>query len=110
MAVVSAASGTQSATVGTEHTLTTQTTAGVYQLVVDTSNMALGDVLELRVKTKAHGSGATSQVAFFSAFAHSQTEPNKYSPAIMVDTEIVCTLKQTAGTGRSYAWNLLRAS
>lgn len=109
MAVSSAGSGTQTATIGTEHVLTTQTAPAIYQLVVDCSAMTLGDIVELRIKTKAHGT-ATSQVAFLAVFAHGQIEPNKYSPALMIDTEIVCTLKQTAGTGRNFPWNLLKAA
>lgn len=107
MALTSAASGTQSATITTEHTLTTQTTAGVYVLVVDMVNLALGDTVELRIKTKAK-SGSTSRLAFIATYQHAQSELNKYSIPVPIDTEIVATLKQTAGTGRSFDWNLLK--
>lgn len=106
MAVTSAGSGTQTATIDTEHTLDTETTAGVYVLVVDMSNLAAGDVVTLKLKTK-YASGGTSRLAFQATYANAQGEPNKYSPPIPVDTEIVCTLEQTDGTGRDFYWNLL---
>jgi len=106
MAVSSANSGSQTCTLDTEHTLATETTAGVYVLVVDTNNMAVGDIVTLRIKTKAK-TGSTSRLAYIKTFSHTQIEINKYSPAIPVDTEIVCTIEQTDGTGRSFDWNLL---
>lgn len=107
MALTSVGSGTQTAVIDTEHTLDTETTAGVYVLVVDTNNMVDGDVVILRIKTK-NQSGSTSRLAYIKTFSHVQIEINKYSPAIPVDTEIVCTLEQTDGTGRNFDWNLLK--
>lgn len=107
MAVVSASSGTQTATVTTEHTLATQTTAGVYVLVVDCSNMTYGDKVVFRLKTK-YASGGTSRLAYEATYAHVQGDPNKYSIPVPVDTEIIATLQQTEGTSRDFYWNLLR--
>ena len=107
MAITSAASGTQTATLDTEHTLTTQTSAGVYVLVVDASNLVNGDVVTFRIYTK-YASGGTSRVAFEATYAHAQAMPNIYSPPIPIDTEIKCTLEQTDGTGRDFYWNLLK--
>lgn len=108
MANVSAAKGSQTATINTEHSLTQQTGIGIYVLVVDTANMQSGDSLVVRIKTK-YGAGGTSRVAYTLAHADTQAEPNKYSVPVPVDTEIICTLEQTAGTGRVFPWNLLRA-
>ena len=107
MAVSSVGSGSQTATLDTEHTLDTETGAGVYVLVVDMNNLVDGDVVILRIKTK-NKTGSTSRLAYQSTFANAQTEINKYSPAIPVDTEIICTLEQTDGTGRDFDWNLLK--
>jgi hypothetical protein len=107
MAVTSVGSGTQTATLDTEHTLDTETGAGVYVLVVDTANMANGDVVILRLKTKAL-TGATSRLAYQATYANVQGEPNKYSIPVPVDTEIIATLEQTDGTGRNFPWNLLK--
>lgn len=107
MAVTSAASGTQSAVISTEHNLGSAiTTAGVYVLVVDCNAMVGGDRLELRIKTKAL-SGGTQRLAYIAVYKNAQSTLIKYSVAVPVDTEIQCTLKQTAGTGRSFPWNLL---
>lgn len=99
-------SGSQAATIGVEHTLATITTAGTYVLVVDANAMVDGDYLELRAKTKAK-SGSTSRQAYFARYANTQGDANKYSLPVPVDTEVVFTLKQTAGTGRTFDWNIL---
>jgi len=106
MTIASADSGTQTATIDTEHVLATETEAGVYILVVDTANMINGDVVILKIKTK-YASGGTSRLAFSATFANAQAELNKYSPPIPIDAEIICTLEQTDGTGRNFPWNLL---
>lgn len=107
MTVASNQSGSQTATISTEHSLGSAiTAAGVYVLVVDTNAMVNGDILELRIKTKAK-SGSTSRLAYVATYAHIQSDPNKYSVPVPIDTDFVCTLKQTAGTGRVFDWNIL---
>lgn len=106
MAIAVVASGTQTATVSTEHTLATSTTGKTYVLVVDTAAMVNGDALELRLKTKVL-SGGTSREAYLATFIHVQAQPNKYSVPVPANIECVATLKQTAGTGRAYPWALL---
>ena len=109
MSLSSKTSGSQSASIGTEHTLATITDAGVYILVVDTNAMANGDEVEFRAKTKAK-SGSSSREAYYQAYAHAQGQLNKYSVPIPADVEVVFTLKQTAGTGRTFDWNVLLVS
>lgn len=106
MAVTEVTGADQAAAIGTEHTLTTQTTAAIYVLVVDTSAMANGDALELRLKTKAR-SGGTSRVAYIANFKDVQGQPIKYSVPVPANVEVVATLKQIAGTGRTFTWALL---
>lgn len=108
MGLVAAASGTQVASVGTEHQLSIQTGVGIYVLVVDANNMAAGDALTLKIKTKAIG-GGESRLAYVMTYADLQAEPNKYSVPVPINNEIVATLTQTAGTSRSFPWSLLRA-
>jgi hypothetical protein len=69
--------------------------------------MVNGDVVTFKLKTK-YATGGTSRLAFSATYAHAQADPNKYSPPIPVDTEIVATLEQTDGTGRDFYWNLLK--
>ena len=106
MALATIASGTQTATIGTEHTLDTDTTGKTYVLKVDTGAMVLGDVLELRLKTIVL-SGGTEREAYIAHYAHVQAQPQKYSVPIPEDISIKATLKQTAGTGRAFPWKLL---
>lgn len=108
MAVTSVGSADQVAIVATEHTLDTETAAGVYVLVVDAANMVNGDVLRLRIKTKAQA-GESSRLLYEGIYANAQGTPNKNSPPVPTDTEIVCTLEQVQGAaGRTFPWNLLK--
>lgn len=106
MAISSKASGSQVAIIDTEHTLTTQTDAGTYILVVDLNTLVDGDTVILRIKTKAK-SGSTSRLAYTALYSNAQNIDNVYSIPVPIDTEIVCTLEQTDGTGRTFDWNLL---
>jgi hypothetical protein len=112
MAVTVEASGTQTATVTTEHTLATIAGPGVYVANVDTAAMAAGDVAELRVKKPVLASG-TTRTEFYAMFAGVQpTEDTlKTSVPIVVDsTAGACTvtLKQTVGTGRAFPFSILK--
>lgn len=108
MGLTAAANGTQAATISTEHSLTQQTGIGIYVLTVDTNAMQAGDTLVLRLKTKVL-SGGTSRITQEATLSGSQQAPNWRSEPIPVDVEIIVTLLQSAGTGRSYPWKLLRA-
>lgn len=100
-------SGTQTATIGTEHTLgSADTTNKTYVLVVDTAAMVALDVLELRVYTIALTAG-TERLAYFQVYRDTQNEPMKYSVPVPADISCKATLKQTAGTGRAFPWKLL---
>lgn len=103
--LASVASGTQTATISTEHTLNSPAGPATYLLVVDTTAMVNGDVLELRCKSKAK-SGGSAIVFCIGSYANVQADPLKISiPVASVDGGTF-TLKQTAGTGRAYDWNL----
>jgi len=108
MAIVPAATGTQSAVVNTEHALTQQTGVGVYVLKVDVTAMDAGDTLVIRLKDKVL-SGGVSGVTQEETLNDAQTVVHWRSEPIPVDIEIVCTLEQTAGSSRDYPWKLLRA-
>lgn len=108
MGLTAVANGTQAATISTEHSLTQQTGIGIYVLVVDTAAMASGDTLVVRLKTKVLSEG-TSRITQEITMTGAQTVPNWRSEPIPVDVEIIATLLQSAGTGRSYPWKLLRA-
>jgi hypothetical protein len=103
MAIAEATGGTQSATLDTDHTLTTRTTAGVYVFGVDTSAMVAGDVTEITVYVKLR-SASTSKLVYRETFKGPTAEAIQYSVAIPVPFEAVLKLMQTDGTGRSYEW------
>ncbi len=99
-------SGTQAAVINTEHTLYTGSSL-TYIFVVDTSNMANGDQLELRIYSKCRAS-SSEQLAYLVTYANAQATNVKYSPPLPGNNDFKATLKQTAGTGRSYDWAVLQ--
>ncbi len=105
MAVAVESSGSQTATIGTEHTLASPTTAGVRQLCVDLTNLVNGETVELRInrKTLTAGTIRTWQVAVFS---HLQAQPIVISVPMPSTFGGTFTLKQTAGTGRVFDWTV----
>ena len=97
MAVTIEASGTQTATLTTEHVLATETEAKVYVLLVDTKNLVNGETLELRVKLKVL-TGSTSALVYYATYIHAQHEIVKSSiPVASPGFEIIFTLEQNGG-------------
>lgn len=104
MAVSVKTSGTQTATLTTEHTLATVTDAGTYQLVVDVDNLANGETVVLKIKVKAK-SGETSKLLWSMVLTHDQSASALViSPPVPAPIEFVATLTQTGGTGRDFVW------
>lgn len=103
----SKASGDQTAVVTTEHTLTTITDAGTYVLYVDTANMVLIDEVELRAKVKVKSDGTTREF-LLETYTHVQGQPVKASIPVASINEVVFTLKQTAGTARTFKWEVVQ--
>lgn len=113
MAVTNVVNGTQVATITTEHVLLAATaTSGVYVYIVDCGDVASsglqnGDVVELRIYNVVNG--GTEHLAYYAVYAHLQAQPVKFSvpvPNLSTDT-IRCTLKQTAGTGRTFRFRVV---
>jgi hypothetical protein len=107
------ASGTQTAVIGTEHVLRDETgnEGKAFDAHIDLGNMVAGDTLELRVYTKAI-TGGTLRRAYYAKYVDSQDSepayrsPIVYIPALTVAKEWKLTLKQTAGTGRTFDWTI----
>lgn len=99
------AAGSQTAVISTEHTLSTQTSFGTYQLLVDLSNMVNGDVLEVRIKAKARNAASAAVQGFLGKYANAQPFPLVLSIPFPA-SNWVATLKQTAGTGRAFEWSV----
>jgi len=67
--------------------------------------MVNGDVLELRCKSKAKA-GGSAIVYMLGSFSNVQADPLKQSVPVPSVDGGTFTLKQTAGTGRAFDWNL----
>lgn len=96
-------SGSQTATLTTEHTLATVTDAGTYQLSVDTALLVNDETLELRIYGKARTSD-TERLMLISSFKHIQGTPLKISIPVMSPHYFKATLEQNGGTGRAFPW------
>lgn len=102
-----AGSGTQAATVGTEHTLgLASLPTGVYELHVDAAAMLAGDTLELALKEPVIAGGTVRRTAFSSSTGAIAAPEIKIVGPITIREGGSASLKQTAGTGRSYPWEL----
>lgn len=112
MSISEHASGSQTATISTEHTLngtTPETTDGIFQLCIDTANMAAGDITEIRIKEKCRSSDTQRQV-LVATLAGAQSDPLWVSPTFILLHGWDMTLKQTAGTGRAYPWSIRKVA
>lgn len=106
MSLVEQATGTQAATLTTEHTLATLTNGKTYVLVVDANALAAGEVLELTAYVKPL-SGSTARVAYRGTFVGPLASPVLVSPPVPAVHSVGFTLKQTGGTGRSYDFSIV---
>lgn len=103
MSVTVESSGTQTATIATEHSLAAPTGAKVYQLIVDLNNLANGDVLELRAKMKVLSAGMVREF-LVGVYANVQITKIAASIPVTAPQGAEFTLKQTGGTGRAFDW------
>jgi len=113
MAVTAYASGSQTASVGTEHFLSSPNVAGTYTFHVNSLNMVAGDVLELRIYQMIL-TGDTPEIAFYGQFSGIQNinDRIKVSPPIsneLTDTNALrFSLTQVTGAaGRVFKWKVL---
>jgi hypothetical protein len=116
MAVSAQATGTQTTTVTTEHTLTDIAVAGTFTLHVDLVNMAAGDTVELRLYQIVL-TGGTRRCVYYQSYTDAQGGDDTY-PRIAISVPISneltdsgslrATLKQTTGTSRNFDWKVLK--
>jgi hypothetical protein len=98
-------SGTQAATVGTEHSLAAPTSAKTRVLIVDLGALLNDEEVELRVKRAVLLSGTVRTDIY--TFRHIQASPIKESQPYVCPQGAEFTLKQTTGTGRSFPWAVI---
>ncbi len=113
MAVTAYATGTQTSSVGTEHFLSSPNVVGTFTLHVDTNAMLAGDYLELRVYQMVL-TGGTQRVAYMATFDGAQLADDLIKISIPISNELTDTnslrfsLKQVAGSSRSFPWKVLK--
>lgn len=97
--------GTQTATINTDHTLAAPTTQGTRLLKVDVSAMVAGDTLQLWVAEKATSGGTVRIVDGPYSYVGQQAEP---IVELIHAGSFGCEfhLKQTVGTGRAFGWSV----
>ncbi len=105
-------SGTQTATVSTEHTLLAATTSKTRVLTVNLKNMVAGDTVELRIYNKTLTgdtitTGSTTTLEYLATYNGAMSEPVVQSVPVVGGYATTFTLKQTAGTSRNFDWNVL---
>lgn len=104
-------SGSQTATLDTEHTLATVTDAGTYCLAVDLDALAGGsspDIMRIKLYGKARSSDTERLIKTWS-FWGVQSEKLWISPAFLSPHHMKWTLEQTDGTGRAFPWAVYAA-
>lgn len=112
MTVIAQGSGTQTAVIGTEHTLLDVSVAGTFTFHVDTINLAAGDVVELRIYQMVL-TGGTRRVAYFVRYFDVQPTDDMVKLSVPISNELTdsgalrFTLKQTNGTGHAFPWKVL---
>lgn len=112
MTVSAQGTGTQSASINTEHTLLDVAVAGTFTLHVDKNAMLAGDTLELRIYQIVL-TGGTRRVAYFESYTGAQPADDLIAISVPISNELTdsgslrFTLKQTAGTGRNFPWKVL---
>lgn len=113
MAVTAQSSGTQTAVIGTEHTLLDVAVAGTFTLHVDVNAMVAGDVMELRAYQIVL-TGGTRRVAYMTRYIGAQSADDLIKVSVPISNELTdagslrFTLKQTVGTGRAFPWKVLK--
>ena len=112
MAISEHASGTQSATVTTEHFLGTDpdNTDGAFQFVVDMQNMVMGDSLEIRVYEAALSGDSTSPQVAVWYYYNTQADPMFMSPAFLLMHRWRFSIKQTTGASRNFKWSIRKVA
>lgn len=99
-------SGTLSAT-ASENTLATLTTNNTFVLVFDLLNMANGDTIIVRIKTKVLSGGTTATI-YSAMYANDQGSVTvQQSVPVPSDQEFVATIERTTGANFNIPWKIL---
>jgi hypothetical protein len=86
-------------------TLQSNTTTGVYQLFIDTDNMAAGDEYTIRIKEKIANTAST-QVNIYSATLDGNQSSPFVTPSLVLANGWDMTMQQVTGTARTIHWSI----
>lgn len=103
MALVSVGSGTNACD-GSEQTIDTETAPKTYVLQIGLEDMANGEELIVRIKTKVL-TGDTAAVAYTGNFANVQGDPVAYSIPVPSLFQLIVTFEGT--NTMNVRWNLM---
>jgi len=81
---------------------------GVYQVFIDTGNMAAGDQYKIRVKEKVT-SGGTQREIYAATLTGTMTD-NWVSPSLILIHGWDVTVQKLAGTDRSFGWSIRKVA
>lgn len=104
--MVAESSGTQTAVIGTPHTLAAPVTNKTRVLRVDCGAMVTGDITELRIQTPVLAAG-TIRDQYYRTFANTLGVSIVESAPVSSNQGATYILRQTAGVGRAYPWAVL---
>jgi hypothetical protein len=107
-----ASSGTQSCTISTEHQLwddSATNVPGSFVFELDFNAAVHGDEFEIRVYTKVLSGGTLRVLKVWEVGPGAPiSEPNVQTPPLLAHFHGRLTLTQTAGTGRSIPWQVVK--
>lgn len=110
MAITAAYTGT--ATISTTEyslvtnstSLTSSTNVGVYQVFIDTTNMAAGDIYQIAIKEKVISGG--SQLNIYLAELDGAQGSPFVTPTLVLMEGWDVTMDKISGTDRSFSWSI----
>lgn len=97
-------SGSQTATVTTEHTLATVTDAGTFLVCVDLADMSAGDVVSVKVYGKARSTDTERLLHSGTYGPGIAATPLVQSIPIVSPHHLKVTLTQSAGVSADFPW------
>lgn len=111
MAITELYAGTQSVTTtewslsGDDDSLASLTTAGVYQVFLDVSNLVGADLFRIRIYEKVQ-SGDTQRVVYEAFIGGPQATPVWVSPSLILMNGWDVSLYRLAGADRTITWSI----
>lgn len=106
MAMAVNASGTVT-TDGTSQSLATPSTSNVYVFDIDTTNLAAGDVIEVRVQKKVLTGGTIHTLWRATIGPSPRSEVVVSSPPVSAPFGVTVLVQRVAGADHAYDWSLM---